>query len=119
MIAQLLLLASVALQSPDSAEADSARAHVAVPDQWFAPDKIKHFLIAGTVESGAFATSEAAGLSRRNSFVAGVAVMAAFSLGREIHDKRVKNEFSWRDLTWDALGASAALVMLHHTQSPP
>ena len=35
---------------------------------------------------------------------------------REIHDKRTPgNIFSVRDLTWDAIGATAGAVMLAHT----
>jgi len=41
----------------------------------------------------------------------------AVGVGREIHDKRTPgNIFSVRDLTWDAVGATAGAVLLAQTR---
>lgn len=87
-------------------------------DPWFSPDKAKHFAIAAFVESVSFAGLEAAGANRNASVAGAVSVTAAVSLLREIHDKRVKNQFSFRDLTWDLAGGVAAFVMLRRTENP-
>ena len=89
-----------------------------VQDPWVSPDKAKHFLIAGFVESSAFAGMETIGFSRKSSLAGAVAITGALSLMREIHDKRTKNQFSFRDLTWDIAGGLAAFVMLRHTEHP-
>jgi uncharacterized protein YfiM (DUF2279 family) len=93
---------------------------VALPleDPWFSPDKAKHFAIAAFVESVSFAGLEAAGANRNASFAGAVSVTAAVSLLREVHDKRVKNQFSFRDLAWDLAGGVAAFVMLRRTEKP-
>jgi putative lipoprotein len=85
-------------------------------DAWFGPDKVKHFFIAGFIESVAFAGAEAAGARRSSSLPAALSVVAAISIGREVHDRRTKGLFSVRDLAFDALGATAAFFLLRHTQ---
>jgi hypothetical protein len=79
-------------------------------------DKVKHFFIAGFVESMTFAGVQAVGSSRSTARVSAIAVTAVVSIGREIHDKRKKGLFSIRDLAWDAIGASAAMIVLNKTQ---
>jgi uncharacterized protein YfiM (DUF2279 family) len=86
------------------------------PDPIFGIDKVKHFFIAGFIESMTFAGAEAAGSRHSTARSLGIGTAAAFSLGREIHDLRTKGQFSFRDLAWDALGASAALMVVNKTQ---
>ena len=87
-----------------------------VRDSWFGFDKIKHFFMSAFIESVAFSGLQATGVDRRTAFAGGIGAAAAFSIGREIHDRRVPgNHFSYRDLTWDAVGATAGAVLLRHT----
>jgi len=79
-------------------------------------DKVKHFFIAGFVESMSFAGMQAAGSSRSTARTAAISATAIVSVAREIHDKKKKGLFSVRDLAWDAIGASAALLVLNKTQ---
>ena len=79
-------------------------------------DKVKHFFIAGFVETMAFAGAEAAGASFSTARGVGLGAVTGVSLGREIHDRRVKGTFSFGDLAWDALGAGAALLVVNKTQ---
>lgn len=95
-----------------------AKSVVALQDSWFSPDKAKHFFIAGFVESATFAGMESVGASRNVSFGGALAITGVFSVLREVHDKRVKNQFSFRDLAWDMAGGAAAFVMLRHTERP-
>lgn len=86
------------------------------PDPLFGVDKVKHFFMAGFVETLTFAGLEAAGANRSAARAGGIAAMATVSIGREIHDRRVKKQFSFRDLLWDGIGASAALLVINKTQ---
>ena len=79
-------------------------------------DKVKHFFMAGFIESMTFAGSQAIGAERGTARTAAIGVTAAFSIGREIHDRRTKGQFSFRDLAWDALGGVAAMIILNHTR---
>ena len=94
-----------------------AQVHSAKPkDTAFGPDKVKHFLIAGFVESVAFAGLQAAGANRNAARSGALAAVTGASIGREIHDKKTKGLFSKADLIWDALGAGAALLIVNKTQ---
>ena len=82
----------------------------------FGQDKVKHFFIAGFVESVAFAGMRAVGTNRGPALGGAVAAAGVASLGREIYDRNSKGAFSLPDLVWDALGAGAALLVLSKTQ---
>lgn len=85
-------------------------------DAFFGTDKVKHFFIAGFVETMAFAGAQAAGSGRSTARPVAIGTVAAVSLGRELYDRRRKGLFSVRDLAWDALGAGAALLLVNKTQ---
>lgn len=110
MIAHMAMVAVLILPQAKSA--------AALQDPWLSPDKVKHFAIAGFIESSSFASLEAVGVSRNHSFAGAIAITGALSLLREVHAKRTKNQFSFRDLTWDLAGGLAAYVMLRHTERP-
>ena len=110
MIAQMLLAATLIFPQTKSV--------VALEDPWLSPDKAKHFLMAGFIESGTFASLEAVGVNRNSSFAGAFAVTATLSLLRELHDKRTKGHFSYRDLAWDLAGGVAAYALLRHTERP-
>ena len=86
------------------------------PEPIFGVDKVKHFFIAGFIESMAFAGLQAAGSERSTARSAAIGATAVVSFGREIHDRRTKGLFSVRDLLWDGLGAGAALMVINKTQ---
>ncbi len=116
MIAQVAmavtLLAGAAPQPSIDSLASTGR------DPWISPDKAKHFLVAGFVESASFAGFEAAGVPRNRAFIGAVAMAGAVSVIREVHDRSAKNQFSFKDLTWDALGGIAAYLILRRTERP-
>src|SRR5829696_664526 len=85
-------------------------------DPLFGVDKVKHFFIAGFVETMTFAGLEAAGAKRSPARAAAIGTTVVVSFGREIHDRRTKGLFSIKDLLWDALGASAALLLINKTR---
>jgi putative lipoprotein len=85
-------------------------------DSWFGIDKIKHFFISAFIESVSYSALQAANVNRRPAMAGAIGVSAAFGVARELHDrKKPGNRFSYRDLTWDALGITAGAVMLKHT----
>ena len=85
-------------------------------DSWFGIDKIKHFFISAFIESVSYSALQAAKVNRRPALAGAIGVSAALGVARELHDKRTPgNHFSYRDLTWDALGIGAGAVMLKRT----
>jgi uncharacterized protein YfiM (DUF2279 family) len=81
-------------------------------DRWFASDKWMHFAASAVIQGVGY------GLARESnghgaSLRIGAATSAAFGLGREIYDGRVKGRFSKKDLVWHALGTAAAVAALH------
>lgn len=108
---RLLLIAF--LVAPSLAQAQSAAKPA---DPVFGVDKVKHFFIAGFVEAITFAGLEAAGASRSSARGGAIGATVVVSIGREVHDRKTKGLFSVRDLVWDAIGASVALVVLNRAQ---
>jgi len=85
-------------------------------DSWFGIDKIKHFFMSAFIESVSYSALQAAHANHRTALTGAIGVTMAVGVGRELHDKRTPGKwFSYQDLTWDALGATAGVVMLSHT----
>ncbi len=85
-------------------------------DSWLGIDKIKHFFMSAFIESVSYSALQAAHVNRRPALAGAIGVSAAFGVARELHDKRTPgNHFSYRDLTWDAVGIGAGALMLRHT----
>lgn len=97
-----------------AAEAQSAGPRV--KDSILGIDKLKHFLLAGFVESVAFAGLQAVGADRNASLAGAGATVVVVSFGRELHGHKTSGLFSVGDLVWDALGAGAAMLVLTRVQ---
>jgi uncharacterized protein YfiM (DUF2279 family) len=85
-------------------------------DQWLASDKVKHFFSSAFVQSMSYGALRTTGLGHGASLAGASLTSAAVGVGKEVHDSRVKGEFSLRDLSWDAAGAGAATVLLVRTR---
>lgn len=85
-------------------------------DTFLGPDKVKHFLMSAFIEAIGFNALQAVGANRGASLAAATTATIATGIGREIHDGRTKGLFSFGDLTWDALGTGAALLVISHSQ---
>ena len=81
-------------------------------DRWFGPDKIQHFFTSAFVQSMTYGSLRATGVPHGAALAGATATTAVVGVGKEVHDLRVKSEFSVRDLAWDAAGAGAATVLL-------
>ena len=88
----------------------------APPDRWFAEDKVKHFFTSAFVQSMSYGALRTSGLDHGAALAGASVTTAAVGVGKELHDLRLKGEFSVRDLTWDAAGAGAATVLLVQTR---
>lgn len=85
-------------------------------DHWFGPDKVQHFFSSAFVQGMTYGSLRSTGLSHGRSLTGASVATAAVGVGKEVHDLRVKDEFSYRDLTWDAAGGVAVTVLLVRTQ---
>lgn len=87
-----------------------------IPDSWFGIDKIKHFFMSVFIESVSYSALQAAHVNHRSAMAGAIGVTGAFGFGKEIHDYRnPNNHFSIKDLSWDAIGAGAGVILLSHT----
>ncbi|MEP6732366.1 MAG: hypothetical protein ABJE10_17095 [bacterium] len=92
-------------------------APMALPgDRWIAPDKLQHFFASAFVQSMSYGALRTTGLPHGAALAGASITTAAVGVGKELHDLRVKGEFSMRDVTWDAAGAGAATILLVRTQ---
>ena len=82
------------------------------PDPWVGLDKWKHFAACAVIESVGYGVARGTN-GHSASLRIGAGAVAVVGVGRELHDLRTKGLFSVRDLTWDALGGSAAALTLH------
>ncbi len=90
---------------------------VGARDPWLGTDKMKHFFLSAFVQSLAYSVMQVTTRGSRSSLLlTASAASAAAGIGKEIHDRRVKGEFSVRDLAWDAAGVGTASLMLNHTK---
>ena len=75
-------------------------------DSWLGPDKAKHFAAGFVV--GAGGALAARDLEPEEAAAIGWTAAMAAGLGKETYDLRVKGTcWSWQDVFWDFLGASA------------
>ena len=84
-------------------------------DSWFGPDKLQHFFTSAFVQSIGYGALRRAGADNGPALTGASALTAVAGLGKELRDRRVKGEFSVRDLVWDAAGAGSASVLLVRT----
>lgn len=85
-------------------------------DQWFGGDKLQHFFSSAFVQSMSYGALRTAGVSHGAALAGATTTTAIVGVAKEVHDLHVKNEFSYRDLTWDAAGTGAATILLVRTR---
>ena len=94
--------------------ARAAQASVA-RDSWFGSDKIKHFFMSAFATSVSYSVLQAAGANRKTAMTGAVGASIGLGIARELYGRRTTGLFSYKDLTWDAIGTGAAAVMLTRT----
>lgn len=99
---------------------DTRRVLVAAPanrpphDRWFGEDKFKHLAFSYMVTAGTFGVSRLA-LDHDASVTLGAIAGVAAGIGKELYDARGQGA-SLRDLVWDALGVTAAVLIAQETR---
>jgi putative lipoprotein len=84
-------------------------------DPWFSRDKAQHFLMSAFIQSAGYGSLRGVGVPHGTALAGASVVTAAIGVGKELHDRGVKGDFSARDLTWDAAGAGSMTLLLTHT----
>ena len=83
-------------------------------DAWLGEDKAKHFLVAGALGAGITYAVEDGGGSQGEAAALTYGVVIPLGVGKEVVDLKVRGTgFSWKDLVWDILGASAGHLLGH------
>ena len=88
----------------------------AAGESWFGIDKLKHFFLSAFATSVSYSALQAAGANRSTAMTGAIGASAALGVGREIYNLRTTKVFSFRDLTWDAIGTAAAVGVLAKTR---
>ena len=81
-------------------------------DAWFGEDKLKHFFTSAFVQSLGYGTLRAVGASHAVALTGASIATATVGIGKEVWDAHGHGDPSAKDLTWDALGAGAATLLL-------
>jgi uncharacterized protein YfiM (DUF2279 family) len=87
----------------------------ATTDTWLSRDKLQHFFMSAFVQSATYGSLRGGGMTHGAALAGASVATAAVGVGKELRDRRVKGEFSIRDLTWDAAGAGSMTVLLSRT----
>lgn len=86
-----------------------------ITDPWFAQDKLLHFS-AGFAIPGLTYHFYVCRLERDEDRgkVYAVSLTALLALGKELYDKKKKDHFSWKDLTWSGAGLAIGYLVFVH-----
>jgi putative lipoprotein len=104
--ALLLVSLTTALAAPRVARADSANA-----DPWFGRDKLVHFAASGSLAVVGYAGASMLTENRPARLGAGAALAVGAGVAKELWDLDGHGDASWRDLSWDLLGAATGLLV--------
>jgi uncharacterized protein YfiM (DUF2279 family) len=102
--AALVALCATLLGRPGSTRA-------ADPDPWFGPDKVLHFAASGSLAMVGYAGAAMITVSRPERAGVGAGLAVGAGVAKELWDLDGHGDASWRDLTWDLVGASAGVLV--------
>ena len=106
MLWSLLVTLAATLTGPRLARADSANA-----DPWFGRDKLIHFAASGSLAVVGYANASMLTESRPLRLGAGAALAVGAGVAKELWDLDGHGDASWRDLSWDLIGAATGLLV--------
>jgi putative lipoprotein len=84
-------------------------------DAWLGPDKLQHFFTSAFIQSFGYGVLRRAGADNGQALAGASVVTLTAGVGKELVDRRLRREFSGRDLAWDVAGAGSASVLLART----
>ena len=85
-------------------------------DSWFGADKVKHFFLGAFIQSAAFGTLQATGLSRTASMAGASGTTVGMTVAKELLDRSHGKKPSFRDIAWGVAGAAAISPLLLRTK---
>ncbi len=80
-------------------------------DPWFGPDKALHFGFSAALAAGGYAASSAWLDTRTARALAGGGFSFTLGAGKELYDLSGRGDPSFRDLTWDLVGAAVGVAL--------
>jgi uncharacterized protein YfiM (DUF2279 family) len=83
----------------------------AEPDRWWGTDKALHFSACLMFAGDGYATASVLSEQERYRLLAGFGVAFAAGAAKEVYDRSSGGDASWRDLTWDVLGAATGAAI--------
>jgi len=117
----LLVSLTATLAAPQIARADAPGA-----DPWFGQDKLVHFAASGSLAIVGYAGASMLTEDRPLRIGAGAALAVSAGVAKELWDLDGHGDASWRDLSWDLLGAVTGLLVsvgvdwaVHRMLRPP
>jgi putative lipoprotein len=93
------------------AGAPVARADSANADPWFGRDKLIHFSAAGSLAVVGYANASMLTENRPLRAGAGAALAVGAGVAKELWDLDGHGDASWRDLSWDLIGAATGVLV--------
>jgi putative lipoprotein len=104
--ALLLVTLTASLTAPRVARADAANA-----DPWFSRDKLIHFAASGSLAVVGYAGASMLTENRAARLGTGAALAVGAGVAKELWDLQGHGDASWRDLSWDLIGAATGLLV--------
>jgi putative lipoprotein len=89
----------------------AATARAQEPDPWLGPDKALHFGVSAGLAAGGYAGAALVFEDEPPRLLVGGGLALAVGLGKELLDLAGAGNPSWKDLTWDVLGAATGLAL--------
>ena len=102
--AALVTLAAALFGHPGAPRADEA-------DPWFGPDKVLHLEAAGSLAIVGYAGAAMNTTDRPTRAGVGAGLAVGAGIGKELWDLDGHGDPSWRDLTWDVIGAATGVLV--------
>ncbi len=97
------MVATTLLLGPAPARADS--------DPWLAKDKYLHFGVSAVLAGGVYGLGVASSDRRDLSLAAAAGIGLGVGIAKELLDLTGSGTPSWKDLTWDAAGVAAGMLV--------
>jgi len=89
----------------------AVRAETADADPWFGRDKLLHFSAAGSLAVVGYAGASMLTESRPARAGTGAALAVGAGVAKELWDLDGHGDASWRDLSWDLIGAATGVLL--------
>jgi putative lipoprotein len=93
--------------------ASRAPARAQDADPWFGRDKALHFSVSAALATATYAGAAFVTDDRRTRAASAFALALAAGVAKEVWDLAGPGDASWRDLTWDVVGATTGVLLAY------